>query len=180
MNNFKFGSLRVLFYDSMQFSSFTIVKGVSRLKIVVGSDHIGLPLKDILRDYLKSKEIEVVDYGVCSTEPVDYPEIAHKVALAVADGQFERGVLVCGTGIGMEIVANKVPGIRAALCHDPYSAERARGSNNAQIITMGARVIGPELAKKVIDAWLGMEFQGGASAVKVNKIQQIEAMYLKK
>lgn len=150
------------------------------MKIVVGSDHIGLLLKDILRDYLKSKEIEVVDYGVFDNEPIDYPEIAHKVALAVADDQFDRGVLVCGTGIGMEIVANKVPGIRAALCHDPYSAERARGSNDAQIITMGARVIGPELAKKVIDAWLGMEFQGGASAAKVTKIQQIEAMYLRK
>lgn len=178
--NFRFDSTAGYLYDFMQFSAFTIVKGVSQLKIVLGSDHIGLPLKDILRDYLKSKEIEVVDYGVFNTEPVDYPEIAHKVSLVVADGQFDRGVLVCGTGIGMEIVANKIPGIRAALCHDPYSAERARGSNNAQIITMGARVIGPELAKKVIDAWLGMEFQGGASAAKVKKIQEIEAIYLLK
>ena len=149
------------------------------MKIVVGADHIGLPLKDVVRDHLKSLGIEVVDFGVNSPEPVDYPEIAHRLALAVAAGEFERGVLVCGTGIGMQIVANKIPGIRAAVCHDPYSAERARGSNDAQILTMGARVIGSELAKKVIDAWLATEFQGGTSAPKLAQINQIDTLYRK-
>jgi ribose 5-phosphate isomerase B len=149
------------------------------MRIVIGADHIGLPLKNVVRDYLAARGVEVVDFGVNGEEPVDYPDIAHKVARAVADGDFDRGVLVCGTGIGMAIVANKVPGVRAAQCHDPYSAERARGSNDAQIITMGARVIGSELAKKIIDAWLGMEFQGGTSAPKVQRINEIDAMYRK-
>lgn len=149
------------------------------MRIAIGSDHIGLPLKDVVRDYLAARGVEVVDFGVHTPDPVDYPEIAHKVALAVAEGGFERGVLVCGTGIGMAIVANKVPGVRAAQCHDPYSAERARGSNDAQVLTMGARVIGSEVAKKIIDAWLSMEFQGGTSAPKVAQINRIDSLYRK-
>lgn len=147
------------------------------MRIVIGSDHVGLPLKDVVRDYLVSLGQDVTDIGVNSPDPVDYPDIAHRLALSVSDGQFERGILVCGTGIGMAIVANKVPGIRAAQCHDTYSAERARGSNDAQIITMGARVIGPEVAKKIIDAWLATEFQGGGSAPKVAEINHIDALY---
>lgn len=147
------------------------------MRIIVGADHIGLPLKNVVRDHLLSHGVDVVDFGVNSETPVEYPEIAHQVALAVVSGQFDRGVLVCGTGIGMAIVANKIPGVRAAQCHDPYSAERARGSNDAQIITLGSRVIGPEAAKKVIDAWLAMEFQGGTSGPKVARINDIDAMY---
>ena len=102
------------------------------------------------------------------------PRVIIRECAAVAAGSEERGVLLCGTGIGMSIVANKVPGIRAALCHDAYSAERAVKSNNAQILTMGARVIGPELAKTVVDAWLRSEFEGGGSAPKVLLINEYE------
>ena len=108
---------------------------------------------------------------------MDYPDIALNVAERVASGECERGILVCGTGIGMCITANKVPGVRAALCHDTYSAERARKSNDAQVITMGARVIGPELAKAIIDAWLVSEFAGGGSTVKVEKMNRVDEKY---
>jgi ribose 5-phosphate isomerase B len=148
------------------------------MKIAIGCDEAGLPLLDVLRDYLKSKpEIELIDYGVHNTDPVDYPDIAVQVAETIANGQAERGILVCGTGIGMAITANKVPGVMAAQAHDTYSAERARKSNNAQVITMGARVIGSELAKSIIDAWLASEFAGGRSAPKVDKMLAVDERY---
>ena len=108
---------------------------------------------------------------------VDYPDIAEKVALTISRGEYTRGILVCGTGIGMAIVANKVPGVRAACCHDLYSAERARKSNDAQIITMGAQVIGPSVAKALIDVWLASEFSGGRSERKVARIKEIDKNY---
>jgi len=145
------------------------------MKIAIGSDHLGLELKNIIRDFLKDKKIEVKDFGTMSKEPIDYPDIAEKVAKVVAKGEYERGILVCGTGIGMAIVANKVKGIRAAVCHDLYSAERSRKSNNAQIMALGALIIGPELAKKLVEVWLNSEFQGGRSERKVKKIMEIEA-----
>ncbi len=144
------------------------------MKIAIGSDHLGLELKNIIRDFLKEKEIEVNDFGTVSKEPIDYPDMAKKVAKAVAKGDCERGILICGTGIGMAIAANKVKGIRAAVCHDLYSAERSRKSNNAQIMTMGALIIGPELAKKLVEVWLNSEFQAGRSERKVKKIMEIE------
>jgi len=144
------------------------------MKIAIGSDHLGLELKNMIRDFLKDKEIEVKDFGTTSKEPIDYPDIAEKVAKAVARENYERGILICGTGIGMAIAANKVRGIRAAVCHDLYSAERSRKSNNAQIMTMGALIIGPELAKKLLEVWLNSEFQGGRSERKVKRIMEIE------
>jgi len=144
------------------------------MRIAIGSDDIGLPLKDVLADYLRELGIEYVDFGARDPTPVDYPDVAKLVAEQVRDGGFDRGILVCGTGIGMSITANKVRGIRAATCHDAYSAERARKSNDAQIITMGSRVIGPESAKTVLKAWLESEFQGGNSARKVAKIGDVE------
>ena len=144
------------------------------MKIAIGSDHLGLELKNIIRDFLKEKEIEVNDSGTISKEPIDYPDIAEKVAKAVAKGDCERGILICGTGIGMAIAANKVKGIRAAVCHDLYSAERSRKSNNAQIMAIGALIIGSELAKKLVEVWLNSEFQGGRSERKVKKIMEIE------
>ncbi len=148
------------------------------MKIAVGCDEAGVTLLDVLRDHMKSKPgIELKDFGVFNTDPVDYPDIAASVAESVASGEVERGILVCGTGIGMCITANKVPGVRAALCHDTYSAERARKSNDAQVITMGARVIGPELAKSIIDAWLASEFAGGRSAPKVAKMNAVDEKY---
>ncbi len=120
------------------------------------------------------------DFGVASASPsegVDYPDVARDVAEAVSRGEEERAILVCGTGIGMAITANKVPGVRAAQAHDVYSAQRARKSNDAQILALGARVIGLELAKSIVDAWLESEFAGGASAHKVEKIKRVDADY---
>ncbi len=145
------------------------------MKMALGSDHLALELKSIIRDFLKEKGIQVNDFGTMSRDPIDYPDIAEKVAKAIAKGDCERGILICGTGIGMAIAANKVRGIRAAVCHDLYSTERSRKSNNAQIMAMGALIIGPELAKKLIEVWLNSEFQGGRSERKVKKIMEIEA-----
>lgn len=147
------------------------------MRISLGCDEAGLPLMDVLRQHLQAKNIEVKDFGVHSVDPVDYPDIAVAASEAVASGDCERAILVCGTGIGMCITANKVPGVRAALCHDTYSAERARKSNDAQVITMGARVIGTELAKSIIDVWLASEFAGGKSAPKVAKMNAVDDHY---
>lgn len=144
------------------------------MRIAVGADHNGLELKNLICEFLDEKGVEYKDFGTKSKEPVLYPDIAKMVAEAITKGEFDRGILICGTGLGMAIAANKVRGIRAATCHDVYSAERARKSNNAQIMTMGAQVIGPELARMLVDAWLRSEFQGGRSAPKVDKIMEIE------
>lgn len=145
------------------------------MKIAIGADDAALELKATLTEHLKELGYEVQDYS--PKEGDDYPDVAVTVAQAVADGEYERAILCCGTGIGMSITANKVPGVRAAQCHDVYSAERARKSNNAQILTMGQRVIGPEAAKTVMDAWLESEFAGGSSAKKVEKMEAIDRRY---
>lgn len=145
--------------------------------IVVGADHLGLPLKNVVRDHLRAMGYDVADLGVDTIDPVDYPDIGAAVAEAVAAGLYPRGILVCGTGAGMAIVANKVPGVRAVCVADPYTAERARASNNAQIITLGSQVVGPEVAKKLVEAWLSSEYQGGRSAPKVAKMEQLDAKY---
>ena len=142
--------------------------------VAIGSDEAGFELKARLCEVIRAEGFEVRDFGCHSPEPVDYPDVALEVARAVARGEHERGVLICGTGIGMAIAANKVPGVRAAQAHDPYSAERARKSNDAQIVTLGARVIGPELAATLVRIWLHSEFAGGASARKVAKITAAE------
>ncbi len=151
------------------------------MKIAIGCDESALELKETIKRFLAEQAAVAIgcrDFGVHSPQPVDYPEIALVVAQAVASGDCERGILLCGTGLGMAIAANKVPGIRAATCHDTYSAQRAQQSNNAQIITLGARVIGPELAKLVVMAWLTSEFAGGDSTRKVEKICEIEKAFL--
>lgn len=150
------------------------------MKIVIGSDHYGFALKEDLKAYLEELGHEPVDLGCGSRdEPVDYPDVGVELAERIAWGEYDRGILVCGTGIGMAIVANKVPGVRAAVCHDPYSAERARASNDAQIITFGAQIVGPHVAEKLLDIWLAAEFQGGRSQRKVEKIKQIDARFHK-
>jgi ribose 5-phosphate isomerase B len=148
------------------------------VRIVIGSDHFGYPLKEEVRAYLEELGHEPVDVG-CSTadEPVDYPDVAEALAGRIASGEFERGILVCGTGIGMAMVANKIPGVRAACCHDPYSAERARKSNDAQVLTMGSQIVGPSLARVLVDHWLAAEFAGGRSAPKVAKIKTLDERY---
>jgi ribose 5-phosphate isomerase B len=147
------------------------------MRIAIGCDEAAVSLTNVLRQQLKEKNIEVKDFGVHAEDKVDYPDIAVKVAESVAAGEVDRAILVCGTGIGMCITANKVPGVRAALCHDTYSAERARKSNDAQVITMGARVIGPELAKAIINVWLESEFAGGGSTIKVEKMNAVDDKY---
>jgi ribose 5-phosphate isomerase B len=142
--------------------------------IAVGSDDAGFQLKEELRRYLETSGYEIADYGCHSPDPVDYPDVALEVAEAVAAGRHDRAVLICGTGIGMAIAANKVPGVYAANAHDPYSAARARMSNDAQVLTLGARVVGIELAKTLVDVWLKSEFAGGGSARKVQKIRDAE------
>jgi ribose 5-phosphate isomerase B len=144
-------------------------------KIGIGSDDAALELKATLIERLEEKGYEVEDYGL--KEGADYPDVAVEVAEAVARGEHDRAILCCGTGLGMSITANKVPGVRAAQCHDVYSAERARKSNNAQVLTMGQRVIGPEAAKTVLDAWLESEFAGGGSTAKVEKMEAIDRKY---
>lgn len=145
--------------------------------IVVGADHLGLPLKDIIRDHLRKRGYAVEDMGVSESTPVDYPDVGARLAEAVAAGQFERGVLVCGTGAGMAIVANKVPGVRAVCVNDPYTAERAVASNNAQVITFGALITGPAVAEKLVDIWLESEFNSGRSGPKVAKIDALDTKY---
>lgn len=148
------------------------------MKLAIGCDEAAYQLKVILKEHLAKKPgLEVTDFGAESGETVLYPDVAKAVAEAIASGEYERGILVCGTGIGMAITANKIPGIRAAVCHDPFSTERSRKSNDAQIMCMGERVIGPELAKYLVDIWLNCEFAGGGSAPKVARINAIEQSY---
>jgi ribose 5-phosphate isomerase B len=153
--------------------------------ILLGADDAGIGLLEIIAADLAELGVAVEVIRPDDVRPtpsaagggdgsVDYPDVAERVAFAIRDGQADRGILICGTGIGMAIAANKVPGVRAAQAHDVYSAERARKSNNAQILTMGARVIGPEAAKTVVHAWLASEFAGGASTRKVEKIDELE------
>lgn len=149
------------------------------MKIAIGCDEAGCGLKHIIIDLLQKEGIEVTDEGCRDGEVVLYPNIAERVANIVADGEADRGILICGTGIGMAMAANKVKGIRAAVCHDPFSTERSRKSNDAQIMCMGARVIGPELAKMLVKLWLTCDFAGGGSAPKVEAIKQMEEKYFK-
>ena len=143
------------------------------MKIAMGCDEAAYELKELLKRFLADQKVEVEDFGAQQGETVLYPRVAFAVAEAVAAGDFERAILCCGTGIGMAICANKVPGVRAAVCHDAYSAERARKSNDAQVLAMGARVIGPELAKTIVAAWLMAEFEP-RSAEKVALIRAYE------
>lgn len=144
------------------------------MKIAIGCDEAAFELKEIIKRHLLAQQLDVTDFGTHDTEPVIYPDIAFAVAEQVKQGVFSRAILLCGTGIGMAISANKVPGVRAAQCHDTYSAERASKSNDAQIITIGARVVGAELAKAIVDKWLESEFMGGNSQSKLKRIEEYE------
>jgi ribose 5-phosphate isomerase B len=143
--------------------------------IAIGADEAGAPLKEHLARYLSEQGYAVEDYGNGAEQ--DYPDVASEVAEAVAGGRHDRALLVCGTGLGMAITANKIPGVRAATAHDAYSAERARKSNDAQVLTMGARVIAPQAAEKVLEHWLASEFEGGGSAPKVEKMKDIDERF---
>lgn len=144
------------------------------MKIALGSDHAGFPLKKEIMEHLKSKNIEFKDFGTFSEDSCDYPDFAEKVGEQVVSKNYEFGILVCGTGIGISISANKIPGIRAALCSDTFSAHASREHNNANILALGQRVIGPGLANDIVDTFLNSEFEGGRHQKRIDKITEIE------
>lgn len=144
-------------------------------RVALGCDEAAYEMKQAMIEHVRALGHEVEDFGTHEAKPVLYPDIAIEVAEAIAAGRYDRGILMCGTGIGVAISANKVAGIRAAQAHDTYSAERARKSNDAQIVTMGARVIGVELAKTIVESFLGSEYEpGGRSQPKVDRIEAYE------
>lgn len=144
------------------------------MKIGIGNDHVAVELKNIIKEHLEEQGHEVVDFGTNSTERFDYPISGYKVGKAVAAGEVDLGVLICGTGVGISLAANKVHGVRACVCSEPYSAKLSREHNNTNIIAFGARVVGPELAKMIVDEWLGAEFEGGRHARRVEMLTEIE------
>ena len=144
------------------------------MKIAIGCDHSALELKKEIIKYLEELGHSVTDFGTHTTESVDYPVYGRKVAVEVANGNFDGGVLICGTGIGISLAANKVKGIRAAVCSEPYSAKLSKQHNNSNIIAFGARVVGVDLAKMIVKEWLDAEYEGGRHARRVGLITKIE------
>lgn len=148
------------------------------MKIGIGSDHGGFALKEELKAFMEEKGLDIVDFGTNNTESVDYPDYGEAVAKAVANNEVDRGVVICGTGIGISLAANKVKGIRCALCGDVYSAKMSRAHNNANMIALGGRVVGVDLAKEILDAYLNSEFQAGRHERRVDKISEIEDRFM--
>ena len=148
------------------------------MKIGIGSDHGGYDLKEHVVKYLQDEGIEYVDYGTDSLDSVDYPEFGQKVAEAVINKEVDKGIVICGTGIGISISANKVPGIRCALCGDTYSARMSIEHNNANILALGGRVTGRDLAIEIVSVWLKATFQGDRHIRRINKISDIESKYM--
>ena len=144
------------------------------MKIGIGNDHSALELKAEIIDFLKEKGHEVVDYGTNSPESCDYPIYGEKVARAVAAGEVEKGILICGTGLGISLAANKVEGIRAVVCSEPFTAKMSRAHNDCNVLAFGARVVGAELAKMIVDTWLNTECEGGRHQRRVDLIMDIE------
>ena len=142
--------------------------------LAIASDHGGFALKQEIMAHLKETGVAYADLGTYSEESVDYPVYAAKLGKAVAAGEYERGILICGTGIGISMAANKIDGIRCALCSDCYSAEMCRRHNNANVLAMGGRTLGAELAKKIVDTYLHTEFEGGRHERRVNMIMALE------
>ncbi len=149
------------------------------MKIAIGCDHGGVNLKKSVIEHLQQKGIEVKDFGTYTEESCDYPEYGQKVAEEVVSKNYDFGIVICGTGIGISISANKVPGARAALCHDTFSAHATREHNNANILALGARVIGTGLALDIVDTFLGATFEGGRHERRIDKISEIEKKYSK-
>jgi ribose 5-phosphate isomerase B len=143
------------------------------MKIAIGSDHAGFELKSFVKSYLEKKEHFIKDFGADSEESVDYPDFAKKVCEAVLFEGFERGILICGTGVGMSISANRFKGIRAVLCQDLYTAEYSRLHNDANVLCLPGRLIGKGLAEKILDVWLSVNFEGGRHKRRIDKIDQI-------
>ena len=148
------------------------------MKIALGCDHNGVELKLHLMSLLQELGYDYQDFGCYDTNSVDYPDVAQKVAQAVGDSRFDRGMLICGTGIGMSISANKVPGVRAALCHDVFTTRRAREHNDANVLCLGSQVIGQDAARDMVKVYLETPFEGGRHARRVEKIRALEGRNL--
>lgn len=144
------------------------------MKLVIGSDHVGYAYKENIKSYLQEKNIEVVDVGTYGEDRCDYPVYGYKAAQRVASGEVDGGIVICGTGVGISLSANKVKGIRACVCSEPYSAQLSKQHNNTNMLAFGARVIGIELAKMIIDAWLNAKYEGGRHAKRVEMLKAIE------
>jgi RpiB/LacA/LacB family sugar-phosphate isomerase len=144
------------------------------MRIIVASDHVGFPLKQAVVDHLTSLEVTITDAGPVTPDvPVDYPDYAQRVGKAVAAGEYERGVLICGTGLGMSIAANRIPGVRAALCHDLYTAEMSRAHNDANVLVMGAGVVTPQQAPGIVNVWLNTQFDEGRHVLRLTKLDLV-------
>ncbi len=144
------------------------------MKLALACDHGGFRLKNVIKTELEKQGYEIIDFGCYSEESVDYPDYAYKAAKAVSNGECEKGIVICGTGIGVSITANKVKGIRCALCHDVFSAKATRNHNDSNMLAMGQRVIGEGLALEIVNAWLSSDFEGGRHINRVEKIKEIE------
>lgn len=144
------------------------------MKIAIGCDHGGITLKDSIVNYLEERGVQIEDFGTFGTESVDYPDYAYKVARSVADGRVDKGILMCGTGIGISIAANKVNGIRCALCHNTETARLTALHNDSNILAMGGRVIDSDTAVDIVKTWLDTPFEGGRHINRINKISEIE------
>ncbi len=149
------------------------------MKIAIGCDHGGIVLKPAVKNVLEANKIEIIDMGCFDSQSVDYPDLALKVAEAVSRGEADKGIILCGTGIGISIAANKVKGIRAAVCHDLFTAQMCAQHNDANVLSMGGRVIDEDLAAKMVQIWLDTPFEGGRHVGRVAKISQIENKYFK-
>ena len=148
----------------------------NKTQIVIGSDHAAYQLKEKIRQYIIERGIDINDIGTYSEDSVDYVDFGIKVSAMVSTGKYERGVLLCGTGLGMSMVANKFPHVRAALCNGLFSAIMSRRHNNSNILVMGGRVIGEELARQIVKAWLETPFDGGRHQLRIKKFDRIEEM----
>ncbi|MCL5075696.1 MAG: ribose 5-phosphate isomerase B [Chloroflexi bacterium] len=147
------------------------------MKVIIGSDHVGWELKRELVAFLRSQGLEVTDVGTHSADPVDYPDFAYLVGQGVAAAEYDRGILICGTGLGMSIAANKIKGVRAALCHDLFTAKKSREHNDANVLVLGAWLVPPQHAFEIISTWLQTEYEGGRHGKRLEKMKQLEAAW---
>ena len=144
------------------------------MKLVIGNDHSSVDMKNEIKEYLEDKGIEMIDVGTNSTDSFNYPISGYRVGKMVAEGKVDGGIAICGTGVGISLACNKVDGVRACCCSEPYSAEMSKRHNNANVICFGARVIGIETAKQIVDAWINAKFEGGRHETRVNMIMEIQ------
>jgi RpiB/LacA/LacB family sugar-phosphate isomerase len=155
-----------------------VVHTARNMRIVIGADHAGYPMKESLKEFLKSLAHEVIDVGTHTADPVDYPDYTEKVGLAILESQADRGLLICGSGVGASVAANKIPGIRAGICHDTYSAHQGVEHDDMNVLVLGARVIGEELARELVETFLKATFSGDEQhKIRLKKVNALEKRY---